>query len=109
MAVSDAFIDFVVEQLSPFATIAARRMFGGVGLYADGLFFAVIADNTLYFKVDDTNRPDFEAAGAEPFRPYDDERTMAYYQVPAKILEDASVLEVWMNKAVDVARRAKKK
>lgn len=109
MAVSDAFCDFVVEQLAPFASITTRRMFGGVGIYADGLFFALIADNTLYFKINDTNRPDYEAAGMEPFRPYGDERAMHYYQVPADVLEDPDELGEWMHKAVDVARHAKKK
>ena len=109
MAVSAEYRDWVVEQLRTHGPITHRSMFGGVGLYMDGLFFALIDDDVLYFKVDDVNRPDFEAAGSGPFRPYGDERTMQYYEVPADVLEDRPALGAWAAKAVDVARRAKKR
>lgn len=63
MAVSAAYRDYVLEQLAGLGPIRARKMFGGVGIYLHGLFFALIADEVLYFKVDDSNRPDYEAAG----------------------------------------------
>ena len=81
-------------------------MFGAVGLYAGTSFFALIDDDRLYFKVDDENRPDFEAAGMEPFRPYGDDRTMGYYEVPIDVLEDADALTAWARKAIAVAERA---
>lgn len=109
MAVSSGFEQYVVEQLEHAVPVTTRRMFGGVGVYADGLFFALLADDTLYFKVDDTNRPDFEAHGMEPFRPYGDERTMAYYAVPADVLEDADTLSEWSAKALEVARQTTRK
>jgi DNA transformation protein len=90
-------------------------MFGGVGIYAGDLFFALIADDTLYFKVDDSNRPDFEARGMGPFRPYGDERDkMQYYEVPAELLDDPEVLGPWAERAIAVAatkksRRARKR
>ncbi len=108
MAISSGYRDFVVEQLAQHASITSKSMFGGVGLYADGYFFALIADDRLYFKVDDSNRPDFEAAGMGPFRPYDDDRAMKYYEVPVDVLEDADDLGRWVGKAVEVARQAKK-
>jgi len=108
MAVSSGFRDFAVEQLEHVGSITSKSMFGGVGLYADGLFFALIANDRLYFKVDDSNRPDFEAAEMEPFRPYGDERAMKYYEVPIAVLEDADALQTWAKKAIDVARRARK-
>jgi DNA transformation protein len=82
-------------------------MFGGVGLYARGLFFALIAEDRLYFKVDDTTRPDFERLGMEPFRPFGEEHAMGYYEIPADVLEDTAQLEAWMRKAIAVAARAK--
>jgi DNA transformation protein len=82
-------------------------MFGGVGFYAEGLFFALIADDRLYFKVDDSTRPDFEHLGMEPFRPFGEENAMGYYEVPADVLEDSAQLQLWMRKAVDVAANAK--
>jgi len=64
MAVSASFRTFILDQLSRVVSkIRARAMFGGVGIYAGDLFFALIADDTLYFKVDDSNRPDFEQRG----------------------------------------------
>ena len=58
-----------MEQLERISLITSKNMFGGVGLYADGYYFALMAEDRLYFKVDDSNRPDFEAAAMEPFRP----------------------------------------
>jgi len=61
MPVSSSFRTFVVDQLSRVVPhLRARAMFGGVGIYAGDLFFALIADDSLYFKVNDSNRPDFE-------------------------------------------------
>lgn len=105
MAVSKAYREFVVEQLERVTRVAAKSMFGGVGLYADGLFFALIDDDTLYFKVDDTNRRDFESVGMGPFMPFkDDSHVMQYYEVPADVLEDSPTLAEWVAKAVAVAR-----
>jgi DNA transformation protein and related proteins len=64
-------------------------MFGGVGIYGGELFFALIDDDTLYFKVDESTRPEFEARGMGPFQPYGEEgETMGYYRVPEDLLED---------------------
>lgn len=109
MAVSEGYQAFVLEQLGRVTRPSAKRMFGGVGVYADGLFIAVIDEDRLYFKVDETNRPDFEKAGCEPFRPYNDERTMSYYEVPIEVLEDVDRLRDWTKKVIDVARRARKR
>ena len=108
MAVTPSYQSFVIEQLERVASITSKSMFGGVGLYADGLFFALIGNDRLYFKIDDSNRPDFEAAEMEPFRPYGDERAMKYYEVPIAVLEDADALQTWAKKAIDVARCARK-
>jgi len=109
VAVSPSFRTFVLEQLARAAPdIRGRSMFGGLGIYSENLFFALVADDTLYFKVDDTNRPDFEALGLGPFRPYDDDsEVMQYYEVPADLLEDADSLRPWVAKAIEVARRKK--
>lgn len=108
MAVTPGYRTFVLEQLEQTSSITAKDMFGGVGLYAGEYFFALIAEDRLYFKVDNSNRPDFESAGMEPFRPYGDERTMQYYEVPIDILEDVDTLKQWAEKAIAVARRAKR-
>jgi len=101
----------VLEQLARAVPgIRARTMFGGVGIYAGDLFFALIADDVVYFKVDDSNRPDFEALDMTPFMPDGPEgEVMQYYTLPADLLEDVDILGRWAGKAVDVARRAKTK
>ena len=109
MPVSRGFRSFVLEQLEPVGDITDRSMFGGVGIYAGGLFFALMAEDRLYFKVDDSNRGDFEQAGTGPFRPYDDERTMSYYEVPVDVLEDRDRLKTWAERALRVAEAAKKR
>ena len=111
MPSSKSYRDFVVEQLGRVVPqVRARSMFGGFGIYSGELFFALIANNVLYFKVDDVNRGDYEARGMGPFRPYGDDRdTMQYYEVPADLLEDAEQLGAWAEKAIGAARRKKKK
>jgi len=84
-------------------------MFGGVGIYAGQRFFALIADDTLYFKVDDANRPEFERLGMRPFQPYGEGgEVMQYYQVPAELLEDPEALRPWAEKAIAVAANKRK-
>jgi len=109
MAVSSTFQLLALDQLSrAIPGIRSRPMFGGVGIYSGQLFFALIADDTLYFKVDDTTRPDFEARGMGPFRPFGDEGgTMKYYQLPEDLLEDPEALRPWAKKAVAIARQKK--
>lgn len=109
MPVSATYKAFVVEQLSRvLPDIRARAMFGGVGVYSGTLFFALMDDDVLYFKVDDVTRPDFTARGMGPFRPFGEGgEVMQYYEVPSDVLEEPDALRTWSEKAVDVARRAK--
>jgi DNA transformation protein len=109
MAVSESYREFVLEQLGRVTPVTGRSMFGGVGIYAQGLFFALIAEDRLYFKVDDTSRPDFEQLGMEPFRPFGEDSAMGYYEVPADVVEDSVQLAPWVKKAIDIAAKAKSK
>jgi DNA transformation protein len=85
-------------------------MFGGVGIYAGELFFALIADDILYLKADEQTRAEFERRGLEPFRPYGESgEVMHYYRVSEDILEDAEELRSWAGQAVEVARRARRR
>jgi DNA transformation protein len=107
MAVSQSYREFVLEQLGRVTPVTGKSMFGGVGIYAQGLFFALIAENRLYFKVDDSTRPDFEQRGMEPFRPFGEDSAVSYYEVPAEVVEDLNHLGPWTKKAIDVAAAAK--
>lgn len=106
MAVSASYRTFVMEQLQAVGRVTARAMFGGVGLYRDGVFFGLMDDDTLYLKVDDLTRGDYERAGMRPFRPYGDGGpAMNYCELPAEILEDRTELRVWVARALEAARR----
>ena len=83
-------------------------MFGGARLYHQGLFFGLVADDVLYFKVDDGNRKDYTDAGMGPFRLFGT-YVMSYYEVPADVLEDPDELAVWARKAVYVAGKEVRK
>lgn len=108
MAVTPGFKGFVVEQLDGCGPITTKRMFGGVGIYAGDVFFALIDDDVLYLKVDDSTRPAFKRAKSRPFRPYGDDRESThYYSVPVSILEDAEKLTAWGKKAIAAAVGAK--
>ena len=108
MPVSPNYQAFVLDQLRRVVpSVRAKRMFGAFGVYADELFFAVIDDDTLFFKVDDATRPEYEARGMPAFRPMKDMTSMNYFQVPEEVLEDPEALRPWAEGALGVARRAK--
>lgn len=101
--------DHLAELVAPLGRVVARRMFGGFGLYLDAAMFGLIADGTLYLKVDDTNRPAFAAAGCAPFTyvARGEPRTIgSFWQAPGEMLEDRDVALVWVRGAVDAALRA---
>ncbi len=109
MTVSTNYRAFILEQLGRvLSDVRARSMFGGVGVYSGDYFFALLDNDTLFFKVDDETRPDFEAIGMGPFRPFGDGgEVMQYYEVSAELIEDHEALREWAQRAVGVARRAK--
>ena len=108
MRVTDGFRGFVLEQLAGVESLRPRAMFGGIGLYADDVFFGIIAADVLYLKVDDSNREQYEAEGMPAFKPYAGQpTTMSYYQVPVRVLEDGDELTKWARASVRVAGHAK--
>lgn len=108
MPVSSDYLAYVLEQLAGLAGLSARRMFGGVGLYCEELFFGLIDNDTLYLRVNDDNRADYTARGMSQFRPYADrpELSMSYYEAPADVLEDPAQLVSWARRSVAVAMAA---
>jgi DNA transformation protein len=110
MSVSDEYLTYVIDQLEGLGPVRSKRMFGGAGLYFEDLFFAIVADDVLYFKVNGSNRADYKAEGMGPFKPYPDKDTvMQYYEVPIDVLENKNTLRDWADKAVRVAERKVKK
>jgi DNA transformation protein len=106
LKVSDVFRQFVLDQFEELGEVVARSMFGGVGLYRRGVFFGIIARDTLFLKVDDENRIDYERARTKPFKPYAHRSgTMEYFEVPVSVLESASELAAWARKSIAAAER----
>jgi DNA transformation protein len=105
MPVTDDYLQYVLEQLAGLGHVTPRRMFGGVGLYHEERIFGLIARDTLYFKVNDSNRRDYEVRGMDRFRPYPNkpQLSMTYFEVPADTLEDADECLAWARKSVAVA------
>ena len=97
MAYSAEFRDHLLDFLAPLDAVA-RGMFGGLGLFRDGLMFGLVTDDRLYFRTDDENRPDYDAAGFGPFvftARSGRSATMPYHEVPDDVLEDAEDLVEW--------------
>ena len=106
MPVSKGYLEYVLDQLEGFGQVVSKRMFGGIGLYSDALFFGLIDDDILYFKVDDLTRPGYLKAKSKGFDPYGDgNASLSYYSVPAQVLEDTDELKAWAGASVEAARR----
>lgn len=106
MAVSPQFSTFLLDTLGAVRPVTARRMFGGVGYYCEGVFFAIAAEEQLYFRVDDASRGFFEREGMQAFCPKGPgTQSMNYYAVPARVYDDPEELEVWMRRALVAARK----
>ncbi len=104
----DVFCEHVLERFASIGAVRSKAMFGGFGLYLDGLFFALIADERVYFKVDEHNRPRFVNVACEPFHPFGDEsHSMSYFEVPERVLANDDRLKEWTTGALEAARRAK--
>ena len=107
LRVSDGFRAFVLDQFEELGDVTPKAMFGGVGLYHNGLFFGILAGDVLYLKADDRTRATFERAGSKPFKPYPDRAgTMQYYSVPVEVLESPLDLAKWARDAIAAASRA---
>ena len=108
MARRSELLDYLVDQLAPLGDARGRALFGGHGVYIDGLIIGIIAFDTFYLKVDDANRADFEAAGSEPFT-YDGKGkpiVMSYWECPAEAMEDPDQLRAWAQKSLAASRRS---
>ncbi len=106
MASSQQFLEYVSEQLQGLEQLTSRRMFGGAGLYRDGIFFGLIYKDRLYFRTDEATRREYEARGGEAFRPrpqFASLKAAAYYTVPADVLEDSEELTLWARRSVVAA------
>ncbi len=111
VTVSNEYLGFVLDQLAGLERVTARRMFGAIGLYCDGVFFAIVSRDTLYFKVEDLNRTQYQSRGMRQFQPFRDKPllSMSYFEVPADILEDPDQCVEWARTSLLIATKPVKK
>lgn len=108
MVASASFADFLREQLAPLGRITLRRMFGKTGVFCDGAMLGMVADNTLYVRVDDRNRMAFAEAAAHPPPNYEKQGStidLAFWRVPDRLFDEPDELVTWARIALAAARR----
>ena len=106
------FVDYVVQDvLSELDGIRARAMFGGWGIYKDGLIFAIIVDDQLYFKVDEANKGRYEKYGSRPFTYESRGKSvkMSYWEVPAEVMDDRDEITRWAEESQLISRHGKRR
>jgi DNA transformation protein and related proteins len=106
--------DFIVELFAPFGRVTVRRLFGGAGLFAEGLMFGLVFDGAIFLKVDDASIPDFEREGSVPFvytRAKSPGRvgrhSLSYWRLPERLYDDPEELVSWARRAFAIAERGK--
>ena len=104
MYTSPEYLAFVMDKLAPIGDVTSRAMFGGYGIFHQGLMFALISDDVLYFKVNDSNREMYRKAQSKLFP-----HGISYWEVPPDVLEENAKLHQWANISIEIARQAAKK
>ncbi len=105
------FVEYLKEVFEQFGSVQARRMFGGYGIYHDGIMFGLVADDTLYLKADDITAEHFVSRSLDQFE-YDKGNKvvkMSYYLAPDEIFDDPEEATIWARRALEAASRAKPK
>jgi DNA transformation protein len=105
------FVSYVVDLMQSVGPVHAKGMFGGHGIYLEGLMFGLIADSVLYLKADKETENEFKDRGLEAFTysKKGKEFKMSYYQAPEEALEDGEEMNSWANRAYGVALKAASK
>jgi len=108
LSVSASFKEFLIEQMAGFGPVTIRPMFGGAGVMREGLMFALVDDEVLYFKVDETSRLAFEAENLPPFvySRKDRKIDMSYFRCLERCMDDADEMAIWCRTAYGVALKA---
>jgi DNA transformation protein len=108
MTTDSEFVGFVVESLRALGPVGARRMFGGHGIFMDGVMFGLIADDQLYLKVDGGNSAAYEAEGLRPFTYAGKGKRVetSYREAPSEGFDDPEILCEWGREAYAAALRA---
>ncbi len=107
MAISEGCVELLKELLRGFAPFTVRRMFGGAGLFVDGIMFAIVIDDALYLKADAGTSRAFEEEGLAPFSYQRGGRSvqLSYWRAPDRLLDDGEELREWAHRSLNVARK----
>lgn len=108
MVASAEFAEFLQEQLAPLGGISVRRMFGKSGVFCDGVMLGMVAENTLYFRVDDENRATFREAESAPplnYRKRGATIDLSFWRVPERLFDDPDEFLTWGRAALAAAHR----
>jgi DNA transformation protein and related proteins len=108
MVASDSFAEFLREQLAPLGGITMRRMFGKTGVFCDGVMFAMVAENTLYLRVDDENKETFKEAEAYPPLNYakgGGTIDLSFWRIPERLFDEPEDFVAWARAALAAAHR----
>jgi DNA transformation protein and related proteins len=104
--------EFIRELFAPFRPVTVKRMFGGAGIWADGLMFGLVFDGAIFLKVDEASVPDFEREGSQPFvytRAKSPGRvgraSLSYWRLPERLYDDPDELAEWAGRALAIAER----
>jgi len=104
--------EFIRDLFAPFGPVTLKRMFGGAGLYSQGLMFALLFDGAIFLKVDEASIPDFEREGSRPFvytraksRGRVGRHSLSYWRLPERLYDDPDELALWAARALAIAQR----
>ena len=99
--------DHLIELFAAFGPVSVRRMFGGAGLFVDGVMFGLVVDGVVYLKADDHNRSGFEREGLAPFSYGTKNGTRflkSYWRMPERLYDDSDELAQWARQSLEAAR-----
>jgi DNA transformation protein and related proteins len=106
--------EFIGELFAPFGPVTVKRMFGGAGIWSDGLMFGLVFDGVIFLKVDATSIPDFEREGSRPFvytraksRGRVGRASLSYWRLPERLYDDPNELAAWASRSLAIAQRKK--
>lgn len=101
------YTDYLKELFAQFGPIEARRMFGGHGIYYQGIMFGLVMDDVLYLKAAPVLAPQFEARDLKPFQYQKGERliSLSFFQAPDELFDDAEQARIWATRAYEAAVR----
>ncbi|MCW5716715.1 MAG: TfoX/Sxy family protein [Bauldia sp.] len=110
MAISPGFKVFLDEQFAPLPGVTIRKMFGGLGVFRDGIMFAMSVEDTLYLRCDGERAADFEAEGSAPvvFKTHTGkDMPMPYWRAPERLFDEPEAFRDWAERAFADAWRMK--